>query len=167
MQEMTGSRWKRTGCSLVWSLELLTPLVTDGDAVPLRVALGWLKTGFPTESPGHRKTVLVGGLPTVLTLLPTPESRFHWLQQNILPLARGIGNHWAAVGLIFAMEGPASLFTLNEADDLVYFGRGPERSDKVAITQAMWAGAATGTGTFQLIVPGTKTVGGYYVDKVS
>ena len=39
MQEMTGSRWKRTGCSLVWSLELLTPLVTDGDAVPLRVAL--------------------------------------------------------------------------------------------------------------------------------
>lgn len=167
MQEMTGSRWKHRGCSIVWSSELLTPLVTDGDAVPLRVALGWLKTGFPDKPPSHSKAVLVGGLQTVLTLLPTPDSRFQWLQRNVFPLAKGIGNHWAAVGLILAMEGPTSLFTLNEADDLVLFGRGSGRSDKVAITQAMWKGAPTGTGTFQLIVPGTKTVGGYYVDKVS
>ena len=71
MQEMTGSRWKRTGCSIVWSSELLTPLVTDGDAVPLRVALGWLDTGFPDKPPSHAKAVLVGGLQTAVPRRPS------------------------------------------------------------------------------------------------
>lgn len=40
MQEMDGSSWTRGGCSIVWSPDLLGPLITGGDAVPLRVALG-------------------------------------------------------------------------------------------------------------------------------
>ncbi len=167
MQEMDGNRWKRKGCSIVWSSDLLGPLITGGEAVPLQVLLGWQTTELPEKPPGDRNPILVGGLQTVLTVLPNPEARFQWLRQNIQPLAKDIGNHWAAVGLVFAMDGPGKLFTHNEADDLVYFGRGSDRTEKVAITLAMWAGAATGEGTYQIVVPGTKEVGGYHVIKVS
>ena len=60
-----------------------------------------------------------------------------------------------------------SLFSLNEADDLVYFGRGTDRAKKVLITRGMWNGAATGAGAYQLIVPGKKEVGGYHVQRIS
>ena len=36
MQEMDGSSWKRQGCSIVWSPDLLGPLLREADAVPLR-----------------------------------------------------------------------------------------------------------------------------------
>ena len=167
MHETDGSNWTRKGCSIVWSPELLGPLITSGEAVPLRVALGWLKTGFPASPPGGRNPILVGGLQTALTVLPTPDARFQWLRQCIYHLARGVGSHWARVGIVFAMVGPGKLFSLNEADDLVYFGRGSDRTEKVAITLGMWSGAATGTGTYQILLPGTKEVGGYHVIKVS
>jgi hypothetical protein len=167
MQEMDGNRWKRKGCSIVWSSDLLEPLITEGEAVPLRVVLGWYRTGLPDNPPGDRNPILVGGLQTVLTVLPSTEARFQWLRQHILPLTKDVGNRWAAVGLVFAMDGPGKLFTHNEADDLVYFGRWSDRTEKVAITHAMWAGAATGEGTYQIVVPGTKDVGGYHVIKVS
>jgi hypothetical protein len=167
MHEMDGSSWTRKGCSIVWSPDLLGPLITGGEAVPLRVALGWLKTGFPNSPPGDRNPILVGGLQTALTVLPTPDARFQWLRQNVYHLARGVGNRWARVGIVFAMDGPGKLFSLNEADDQVYFGRGSDRTEKVAIASGMWAGAATGAGTFQILLPGSKEVGGYHVIKVS
>jgi len=167
MHETDGSSWTRKGCSIVWSPELLGPLITDGEAVPLRVALGWLTTGFPDSPPGDRNPILVGGLQTALTVLPTANVRLKWLQQHIFPLAKGVGNHWARVGIVFAMDGPGKLFPLNDSDDLVYFGRGSDRTEKVAITLGMWAGAAIGEGTYQILLPGTKEVGGYHVIKVS
>ena len=71
------------------------------------------------------------------------------------------------MALVFGMDGPTRLFALNEADDLVYFGRGTDRTDKIPITRGMWNGAATGSGAYQLIVPGTKEVGGYHVQRIS
>ena len=167
MQEMDGSSWKRQGSSIVWSPELLGPLVTEGEAIPLRTAVGWLISGFPDSPPGDRSPVLVGGLQTVLSALPDADSRYEWLRQHILPLNRAFASQWDRVGLVFGMDGPAKLFALNEADDLVLFGRGTDRTDRILITRGMWNGAATGPGAYQLIVPGTKEVGGYHVQRIS
>jgi len=116
MQEMDGSSWKRQGCSIVWSPDLLGPLLREADAVPLRTVVGWLDAGLPESPPGDRRTVLVWGLQTVLTILPDAESRYQWLRQHILPLNRTFASQWDRVGLVFGMDGPTRLFTPNEAD---------------------------------------------------
>ena len=167
MQEMTSQSWKRRGCSIVWSPELLGPLVTEAEATSLRTAIGWLTEGLPDEPPGGGKTVLVGGLQTVLEVTSNPEAAYQWLRQTILPLCRMWSNHWAGVGLVFGMDGPAKLFQLNEADDLVYFGKGSDAGNKICLTRAVWNGAATGNGVFKLLSDKTKEIGGYHVIRVS
>jgi hypothetical protein len=167
MQEMNSQSWQRTGSSIVWSPELLGPLITGGEAVSLRTVLGWMKWGFPEAPPGDRRTVLVGGLQTVIETAGSPAAAYEWLRRNILPLVRAFQSQWDAVGLVFGMGGPDKLFCLNEADDLVYFGRGKDRNEKLKLTLAIWNGAATGAGSYRLIVPGKKEVGGYHVRRVS
>ncbi|MHB1423871.1 MAG: hypothetical protein ACYC3I_11880 [Gemmataceae bacterium] len=169
MKEMTSKSWQRLGSSIVWSPELLGPLVLGGEAVPLRVVLGWMKLGFPESPPGEIPTVLVGGLQTVLESFPVSatDAAFMWLRQNIKPLVRAFQSHWGNVGLVFAMDGPDKLFNFNEADELVYFGRGKDRSEQIKLTLGMWNGAATGEGAFRLLVPETKELGGYHVKHLS
>lgn len=167
MQEMTAQSWKRRGCSIVWSPELLAPLITDADAVPLRTVLAWQRHGLPDSPPGGGNTVLVGGLQTALEVMPDAETGYAWLRQNILSMCRMWSNHWASVGLVFGMDGPTKMYQLNEADDLVYFGKGSDRESKVCITRAIWNGAATGQGVFKLIVDGSKEIGGFHVQRVS
>ena len=167
MQEMTASGWKRRGCSLVWSPDLLRDLITGIEATPLEVVLQWQRSSFPEDTPSGAKTVLVGGLQTVLNTMPDAETSYAWLRTNILPLCRRWTNHWPAVGLVFGMDGPAKRFEQNESDDLVYFGREPERNKKVCLTRAIWNGAATGPGAFKLTVDGAKEIGGLHVVKVS
>jgi hypothetical protein len=167
MQEMTAQGWKRRGCSLVWSPELLRDLITGIEATPLHVALEWLHTGLPEEPPGDARTVLVGGLQTVLEVMPDQDSAYSWLRANILPLCRLWSNHWAGIGLVFGMDGPGKLFNHNEADDLVYFGRVNDRDGRLCLTRAIWNGAATGNGAFKLIVEGSREVGGFHVLRVS
>ncbi|MBI4291277.1 MAG: hypothetical protein HY661_07360 [Betaproteobacteria bacterium] len=167
MQEMTAQSWKRRGCSIVWSPELLTPLITDADATPLRTVLEWEHHGLPESPPGGSRTVLVGGLQTVLEVMPDTDTAYAWLRENILSLCRRWCNHWGNVGLVFGMDGPGKLFQLNEADDLVYFGKGSDRDTKLCLTRAIWNGAATGTGVFKLITEGTKEIGGFHVKHLS
>jgi hypothetical protein len=164
---MTSQVWQRSGCSLVWSPELLGPLITAADAVPLRTLLAWLGDAFPEDPPGDRPTVLVGGLQTVLEVLPDPETTHAWLRRRLLPICRTFCHRWPTTGLVFGVEGPGRLFSLHEADDLVYFGRAADRADRIEVTWALWNGAATGPGTYQLVVPGSKEVGGYHVRRVS
>ncbi|MGI8961540.1 MAG: hypothetical protein ACR2IV_17620 [Bryobacteraceae bacterium] len=167
MQEMTALGWKRRGCSLVWSPELLRDLITGVEATPLHVALEWQRTGLPEELPDGARTVLVGGLQTVLEVMPDHDEAYTWLRANILPLCRLWSNHWASVGLVFGMDGPGKLFQLNEADDLVYFGRSGDRDGNVCLTRAIWNGAATGNGVFKLMAEGSREVGGFHVLRVS
>jgi hypothetical protein len=167
MQEMTAQSWKRRGCSIVWSPELLAILITDAEATPLRTALEWQRHGLPESPPGGGKTVVVGGLQTVLEVMPDSDTAYAWLRANILPLCRMWSNHWAGVGLVLGMDGPSKLFQLNESDDLVYFGRGTGRDDKICLTRAIWNGAATGNGVYKLIAESTKDIGGFHVVRVS
>jgi hypothetical protein len=169
MKDMTSKSWQKLGSSIIWSPELLGPLVLAGEAVPLRVALCWAKTGFPESPPGNRSTVLVGGLQTVLeSFAPSAsEAALTWLRQNIKQLVRDFQNHWPNVGLVFAMDGPDKLFNFNEADERVYFGRAKDRSQQIKLTFGVWNGASTGEGAFRLLVPGTNEVGGYHVNHLS
>jgi hypothetical protein len=167
MQEMTAQSWKRRGCSIVWSPDLLAALITDAEATPLSIALEWQRHDLPESPPGGGKTVLVGGLQTVLEVMPDSGTAYAWLRANILPLCRKWSNHWEGVGLVFGMDGPSKLFQLNEPDDLVYFGRGTDRDTKICLTRAIWNGAATGNGVYKLIAESTKDIGGFHVVRVS
>ena len=167
MQEMTSQSWKRRGCSIVWSPELLGPLVMEAEATSLRTAINWLHDGLPDTPPAGCKTILVGGLQTALEVMNDADTGYKWLRQTILPLCRMWSNHWAGVGLVFGMDGPGKLFQLNEADDLAYFGKGSDRDEKVCLTRAVWNGAASGNGVFKLWVDKTKEIGGFHVIRVS
>jgi hypothetical protein len=169
MQDMTTKAWQRSGSSIIWSVELLGPLILAGEAMPLRTVLGWMTHGFTDEPPGGRTAILVGGLQTVLESFPAEQSdaAFAWLRHNIKPLVRATQVQWDRVALIFAMHGPDKAFTYNEADELVYFRGSRERAKQVKLTLGIWNGAATGLGTFRLPVPETKETGGYHVNRVS
>ena len=167
MKDMDSTTWKRKGSSIVWSPELLGPLITDGFAVSLRTPLSWMTDGFPDDPPGGKNTVLIGGLQTVLETAGSRDQAYDWLRNNIMPLVRAAQTHWPTTGLVFGMAGPGRLFDLNEADDLVYFGRSRDRNKKVRITLGMWNGAATGEGAYRLLVPETNDVGGYDVNHIS
>jgi hypothetical protein len=170
MQVMDSSSWQRMGSSVVWSPELLAPLIRTIEPTPIRTAIGWVPRGFPENPPGDSQTILVGGLQTVLETIMTTasaEEAYAWLRANVLPLVRAIRSQWDRVGLVFGMDGPGTLFNLHESDDLVYFGRSKEREQQVSLTLGLWNGASTGQGAFQLIVPGSREVGGYHVKRVS
>jgi len=151
----------------VWAPELLSGLIKDTEATPLRVVFEWRQQGLPESPPGGGKTVLVGGLQTVMEVMPDSIAAYAWLRTNILPLCRMWSNHWGGVGLVFGMDGPGKLFQLNESDDLVYFGRGTDRDSKICLTRAIWNGAATGKGVYKLIAESAKEVGGFHVVRVS
>lgn len=177
MQELTSSKWKRSGSSIVWHPELLADLISSIEPVSVRTLIGWLQSGFPESPPGPpgSRTVLVGGLQTVVETMmqtQTPDAVVEWLRANILAVVRRWKAHWPDVGLVFVMTGPAAMFEFNEGDDLVYFGRGKDRSKKVRLSLAIWNGAASGAGAYQLVkitpqVPGSKEIGGYYVGWLS
>ena len=168
MKDMDATTWKRKGSSIIWSPDLLGPLITDGSAVPLRTALCWMADGFPDDTPGGGGTVLIGGLQTVLETAGSTEEAYDWLRTNIMPLLRAAQTHWPLVGFVFGMTGPRSLFHLNEGDDLVYFGRSNDRIKNTRITLGIWNGAATGEGAYRLIATGSKKeVGGYHVSRIS
>jgi hypothetical protein len=170
MQEMTSSTWKRQGSSFIWHPTLLAELVRDLEPIPLRTLVRWLRTGFPENPPQEKRTVLVGGLQTVVeTMMQTssPETVSQWLRDHALASVRAWKAHWPNVGLVFVMDGPGTLFEFSEGDEIVYFGRGKDRAKKVRLSQAIWNGAASGAGAYQVLVEGNREVGGYFVKWLS
>ncbi len=170
MQEMTASTWKRMGSSIIWHPDLLADLVRDIEPTPLRTLIGWLKTSFPDTTPTGKRTVLVGGLQTTVETMMqtnTPDTVSDWLRHNALAAVRAWKAHWPYVGLVFVMDGPGTLFEFNEGDEIVYFGRGRDRAKKVKLSQAIWNGAASGAGAYQLLVDPSRDVGGYFVRRLS
>ena len=61
------------------------------------------------------------------------------------------------------LRGTAIQFEFNEGDEIVYFGRGRERAKKAKLSAAIWNGAASGAGAYQILVEDSREVGGYFV----
>src|SRR5688500_8034795 len=104
MHEMTASTWKRGGSSMIWHPTLLAELVRDIEPVSLRTLIGWLHDGFPENTPGGKKTVLVGGLQTAVETMmqtKTPADVEDWLKQHAMASVRAWKGHWPHVGLVF------------------------------------------------------------------
>ena len=93
MNDMDATTWKRRGSSIVWSPDLLGSLITDGSVLPLRTALCWMTNGFPDDTPDGGKTVLIGGLQTVLETAGSTEEAYDWLRANIMPFLRAVQGH--------------------------------------------------------------------------
>ncbi len=170
MQPMTASKWKRKGSSIIWHPDLLADLVRDIEPTPLRTLIGWLKTGFPENTPDGKRTVLVGGLQTVVeTMIQTTplEQVESWVRANAQAAVRVAQHHWSEVGIVFVMDGPGTLFEFNEGDEIVYFGRGRDRAKKARLSLGLWNGASSGKGAYQVLVESTCEVGGYFVEWLS
>jgi hypothetical protein len=65
------------------------------------------------------------------------------------------------------MDGPHQCFDYNVADDVIHFGVGQDRAKKIKLSLGIWNGALTGDGAYELIVPDSKELGGYHVQRVS
>ena len=164
---MQATTWKRKGSSIIWSRDLLGPLITDGSAVPLRTAL----SGWRTASRSTRLAALALFWSAAFKRsLKRPVQQRRPTIGFVRTSCRFCGRRRliALVGFVFGMTGPRGLFHLNEGDDLVYFGRFNDRSENTRITLGIWNGAATGEGAYRLITTGSKKeVGGYHVSRIS
>ena len=133
---------------------------------PAPHGLGGSTSGFPDSPPGDRSPVLVGGLQTVLTPCPM---RNPGMNGSGSTFCRSIGHllpSGTAWGWYSAWTGRRSCS--HSTKPMIWFLWSRDRPDrKVLITRGMWNGAATGSGAYQLIVPGTKEVGGYHVQRIS
>jgi hypothetical protein len=112
----------------------------------------------------------VGGLQTVIETMMqanTPDIVESWVRANVQASVRIAQHHWPKVGMVFVMDGPESLMKLNEGDEIIYFGRGNDRSRKVRLSSGLWNGAASGDGAYQLLVESSREVAGYFVRRLS
>ena len=73
MQEMTASTWQRRGSSIVFSNELLGPLISETSIVSVREVLGWMKS-WPKSVPNNAQTVLLSGLEAVIEVMSQQDA---------------------------------------------------------------------------------------------
>lgn len=149
MQQMTSEAWKRTGSSIIWMPELLSPLIATGQAVSLREAFDWLNE-WPTKTPGGLPTVLIGGLQAALEVLGR-ERGFELLRKQVMDLLRQAQGNWPEVGVVFGMTGPGNIFRIDEETNFVLM-RLPG-GDEVELTRGLWNGA--GRDAFEIMGKGT------------
>ena len=132
-KKWTGSSWKRQGCSIVWSPGPAAAADYRGRCRSSPYRAGMAGDGLSrctARRPFH--WCWWAGLQTVLTSLPDNDSRLsvapaaHFAAEPGVRPPSGAGWGWSS-----AWTGRHAMFSLNEADDLVYFGRGTDRSKKV------------------------------------
>ena len=143
MNKITSSKWQRSGSSIIWDAETLTPLIQKGIAVSLREALTWVDN-WPSSFPGNSKTVLINGLQPVMDLLDKDEA-FNFLREKILKFLRQAKSK--DIGVVFAMNASEKNFEVSDLDNQVYY----LGDEKIPITFGLWNGAAKDTNAvFQL-----------------
>ncbi|MBI4330983.1 MAG: hypothetical protein HY673_06865 [Chloroflexi bacterium] len=164
MRDMSSSAWLRRGSSIVFDRYTLGPLISSGDLVSVREALGWM-TSWPAEPPGRRQTVLVGGIETYLDVLESSEAH-EFLKNRVKPFIQEFQARWDQRGLVFGFGTQESSFEVTASEEEVLFIR--RDGERVRLSFSLWDGSAT-MNVARLIRDGqgkTVTVG-YYVARIS
>jgi hypothetical protein len=163
MDEFVDSRmWLTRGSSVIFDKVMLGPLLSAGALLSLREALSWL-SAWPTEPPSGSRTVLVGGLDTVLEVLsPTDASDF--VRRHVRPLIAEFQNNWSECGLVFGLNTPAQRIEEHPVTEMVYFVN--RDGEKICLSTELWNGSAV-TDMRRLVRRdgNTHVRGGYYAPR--
>lgn len=165
MDEFVDSRmWLTRGSSVIFDKVMLGPLLSAGALISLREALSWLRS-WPSAPPHGGKTVLVGGLDTVLEVLPVQDAE-DFVRRNIRPLIAEFQNHWTECGLVFGLNTPAQRIREDPVSEMVYFET--RNDERICLSTELWNGSAV-TDMRRLMrtdrAAGQKVCGGYYAPR--
>lgn len=165
MQEMTATTWQRIGSSIVFSSELLGPLISEAAMVSVREALGWMKS-WPKSVPNNAQTVLVSGLEAVIEVMSQQDAEV-FLSTKIKPFIHEFQRRWDEVGLVFGFGCGPSKFRLGTFEDVLF--KCPTGGE-IKLSDSLWNGTAK-KHMYQIIVENKQTnkaeAGGYYVKHLS
>ena len=166
MQEMSSSSWLRRGSSIVFDQITLGPLISSGQLISLREALGWMNA-WPDHPPEDASTLLISGLETSLDVL-SPEDAETFLRTRVKPFIQEIQGRWDQCGIVFGFGVSAKSFKVTPSSEEVLFLRRDRK--KVRLSYAMWDGSSTLNVT-RLVRPGDHegkmiTVG-FHVPRIS
>lgn len=164
MREMSSSAWLRQGSSLVFDKESLSPLIGSYSLISLRQALSWMQS-WPSQLPGNRDTVLIGGLETILQVLPPLEAE-DFLRTCVKSFLMEARDRWDRCGLVFGFGSPERAFVITPTDEEVIFIRGDR--EQIRLSYALWDGTATLNVTRLIRDDGeNSTIIGYHVPRIS
>ena len=163
MDEFVDSKmWLTRGSSVIFDKVMLGPLLSAGALLSLREALSWL-SAWPAEPPAGSRTVLVGGLDTVLEVL-SPDDAADFVRQCIRPLISEFQNNWTECGLVFGLNTPAQRIEEHPVTEMVYFVN--RDGEKICLSTELWNGSAV-TDMRRLVRAdgNTRVRGGYYAPR--
>lgn len=166
MREMSSTGWLRRGSSIVFDKEALGPLINEGALISIREALGWMNA-WPATFPGSSRTVLVGGLETLLEVL-TGEEAEQFLRERVKPLILEFQAKWDSCGLVFGFGTHERAFEITSSDEEVIFRRGDR--EQIRLSHYLWDGSATldVTRLTRESADGGRIITvGYYVPRIS
>lgn len=163
MDEFVDSKmWLTRGSSVIFDKVMLGPLLSDGALISLREALSWL-TAWPTQSPTSGRTVLVGGLDTVLEVL-SPDDAAEFVRRRIRPLIAEFQSNWTECGLVFGLNTPAQRIEEHAVTEMVYFVN--RDGEKICLSTELWNGSAVTDMRRLVRKDGNQHVrGGYYAPR--
>lgn len=163
MNNMNSSKWKRSGSSIIWDAEFLTPFIKNGDFISLREALSWLPN-LPEEPPVNSTTVVISGMQDCLELIGDKDNALDFLRKEILTFIQIAQDKWSNKGIVFAMSASEKNFNVNDLDNLIYF------NGDIPISFGIWNGTAKdNTAVFRLCKKdGTNDIAcGYHCVRIS
>jgi len=120
---------------------------------------------WPEQPPGNRETILIGGLETILQVLPQTEAEI-FLRSRVKALVMEFQARWDQVGLVFGFGSPERAFAITPTDEEVIFIRSDR--EHIRLSYALWDGTATMNVT-RLVRNdgGRRTIIGYHVPRIS
>jgi len=166
MDKISNTVWQRKGSCIVFDQKSLGPFIADESVISLRQMLSWAN-GLPSNSPVSGKTILISGLETVIETMSKQEAE-DFLSRRIRPLLIDLQNRWNNCGIVFGFTSHSNAFKETSLEEEVLFHRRDQID--IRLTEGLWDGTATIN--MKRIVregdkPGTETIVGYYVARIS
>lgn len=165
MEDFVDSKmWLTRGSSIIFDKTMLGPVLAEQALVPLRQVLNWL-SAWPSSTPNGGRTVLVGGLDTILEVLSQREAE-DFVRQRVRPLIAEFQNRWTECGLVFGLNAEPERLIEDPVSEMVNFKR---RDDiQICLSTELWNGSAA-TDMRRLVRTdrgtGQRVRGGYYAPR--